>query len=226
MAETLPIFPLNTVLLPGTALPLHIFEPRYRQLTVDLMTGAVADRSFGVIAIRPGWSTEVNSLSQVHDVGCSALLRQAKRLPDGGFDIVTRGERRFRLLALDAYSAPYLVGSVRWLPDSEPSGAIAEAVPVLSESARAAHRRYCGVAWQREDWAEPGTDTDTMSLAHQIAADCVLALEDRQRLLEETNPLRRLRMVRRLLNRETGILNELRAVPASLFGLGSRPSRN
>ena len=46
--ETLPLFPLGTVLLPGAALPLHVFEPRYRQLTIDLLTGAVPGKQFGV----------------------------------------------------------------------------------------------------------------------------------------------------------------------------------
>ena len=188
MAETLPIFPLGTVLLPGASLPLHIFEPRYRQLTVDLVTGAVTGRSFGVVAIRQGWVTDVDELSQLHEIGCSATLRQVDRLPDGRFDIVTRGERRFRLLDLDSGSAPYLLGSVEWLPDAEVAGASVAAAPQLSESARAAHRRYCNAAWHREDWTEPEIGADTGTLAHLLAADCLLTIEDRQGLLEERNP--------------------------------------
>lgn len=224
VAETLPIFPLGTVLLPGASLPLHIFEPRYRQLTVDLVTGAVTGRSFGVVAIRQGWFTDVDEFSQVHEIGCSATLRQVKRLSDGRFDIVTRGEQRFRLLALDSGSAPYLMGSVEWLPDAEVVSR--EAVPALTESARAAHRRYCSAAWKSEDWTEPETEAEAETLAHLIAADCLLPMEDRQALLEETNPLRRLRLVRRALNRETGILRELRAVPAPLSEFSTQPSPN
>jgi Lon protease-like protein len=226
VAETLPIFPLGTVLLPGASLPLHIFEPRYRQLTVDLVTGAVTGRSFGVVALRQGWTTDPDELSQLHEVGCSATLRQVNRLPDGRFDIVTRGERRFRLLDLDSTSAPYLLGSVEWLPDAEVAPASVEAAPQLSESARAAHRRYCNAAWHREDWTEPELGADTGTLAHLLAADCLLTIEDRQHLLEERNPLRRLRMIRRVLNRETGILSELRAIPASLTEFSIRPSTN
>jgi Lon protease-like protein len=226
VAETLPIFPLGTVLLPGASLPLHIFEPRYRQLTVDLVTGAVTGRSFGVVAIRQGWFTDVDELSQLHEVGCSATLRQVNRLPDGRFDIVTRGERRFRLLDLDSSSAPYLLGSVEWLPDADIAPASGAAAPQLSESARAAHRRYCNAAWHREDWSEPEIGADTGTLAHLLAADCLLTIEDRQGLLEERNPLRRLRMVRRVLNRETGILRELRAVPAGLSEFSIKPSAN
>ena len=71
------------MLLPGAHLPLHIFEPRYRQLTVDLVTGVLPGKRFGVIALRPSLEIEVTSLGQLREVGCSAVLRQAKRLPDG-----------------------------------------------------------------------------------------------------------------------------------------------
>ncbi|MGH8965588.1 MAG: LON peptidase substrate-binding domain-containing protein, partial [Actinomycetes bacterium] len=118
MAETLPLFPLGTVLLPGATLPLHIFEPRYRQLTIDLVTGAVPDREFGVVAVREGWAPDNDSLAGLHEIGCTAYLRDVDRLPDGRFDIVTRGARRFRLLDVDADSKPYLMGSVEPLPDA------------------------------------------------------------------------------------------------------------
>jgi Lon protease-like protein len=210
--ESLPLFPLQAVLLPGASLPLHIFEPRYRQLTVDLVTGTVPGREFGVVAMRPANEHEVTSVSQLREIGCTAALRQAKRLPDGRYDIITTGGRRFRLLDLDHRSAPYLIGTVEWLPDADQ--APGPSVESLSETARAAHRRYCETAWQDDDWSEPDADLDVCQLAHVIAADCLLTMDDRQRLLEETRPLHRLRLVVRLLNRETGLLKTLRAVPA------------
>ena len=124
MAETLPIFPLSTVLLPETSLPLHIFEPRYRQLTVDLVTGAVPGRSFGVIALRQGSAEGPSAEQETHGIGCTALLREARRLPDGRFDIITQGEKRFRLLDIEPASAPYLVGNIEWVPDDEPTVAV------------------------------------------------------------------------------------------------------
>jgi uncharacterized protein len=215
--DSLPLFPLQTVLLPTTTLPLHIFEPRYRQLTLDLITGDVPDKSFGVVALLPSHEIEVTSLDQLRPVGCTAVLRQAKRLPDGRFDVVTVGARRFRLLALDTTSAPYLVGTVEWVPDT-PSGIPGQrgndAIDSLINAARAAYRRYCKIAWREGDWSEPPADTDVSSLAHLLAMDCLLTMDDRQRLLEETRPLHRLRAVGKLLNREAGILSALRAVPA------------
>ncbi len=222
MAETVPLFPLGTVLLPGASLPLHIFEPRYRQLTVDLVTGAVPGRSFGVIAVKQGLETAEET---THDIGCTAVLREARRLPDGRFDIVTRGEKRFRLLDIDETSAPYLVGSVEWVPDDDPPNDEL-LLPMLSRAAREAHRRYCTAAWQHGDWKEPAADVDVAALPHLLAADCLLTLEDRQALLEECDPANRLRLVRTLLVREAAFLRALRAVPVPLNQFAVHTSRN
>ncbi|MGH3888451.1 MAG: LON peptidase substrate-binding domain-containing protein [Pseudonocardiaceae bacterium] len=222
MAETLPLFPLGTVLLPGASLPLHIFEPRYRQLTVDLVTGAVPGRSFGVIAVKQG----LDSAEETHEIGCTAILREARRLPDGRFDIVTRGDKRFRLLDIDETSAPYLVGGVEWVPDDNPPDDDLMLLPMLARSAREAHRRYCAAAWQHGDWDEPAEDVDAAALAHLLAADCLLTLEDRQALLEECDPAERLRLVRILLVREAAFLRTLRAVPVPLNQFAVQPSRN
>jgi len=228
--ETLPLFPLQTVLLPGTTLPLHIFEPRYRQLTVDLITGTLPDKRFGVVALTPSHEVEVTTCDQVQAIGCAALLRQAKRLPDGRFDIVTAGEDRFRLLALDSTSAPYLMGAIEWVPDTPAvvpgQRDVEDTIGSLVNAARAAYRRYCQAAWQQGDWNEPAEDVAIEKLSHLLATDCLLPLEDRQRLLEETRPLHRLRMAGRLLNREAGILATLRAVPAPPAELRRHASKN
>ena len=216
MAETLPLFPLGTVLMPGASLPLHIFEPRYRQLTVDLVTGVVPEKEFGVIAVREGFTPDDDGMAGLHAVGCTAELEDVRRLPDGRFDIITRGARRFRLLDLDADAKPYLIGSVEFLPDAEIAGAGADLTQMLTTAARAAHRRYCNTAWKTGDWAEPEPDVEVSTLPHLLAADCLLPIADRQRLLEETSPVERLRMVRAMLARETGLLERLRAVPAPI----------
>lgn len=225
VAETLPLFPLGTVLMPGAALPLHIFEPRYRQLTVDLVTGSVPDKQFGVVAVREGWAPDDDGLQSLHTIGCTAEVRDVRRLPDGRYDIVTRGGRRFRLLEMDADSKPYLLGSVEYLPDTEtppPAGM----TQMLSAAARAAHRRYCSTAWKSGDWSEPAPDVEPGTLAHVLAADCLLPIDDRQHLLEQVSPTERLRMIRGLLARETGLLSELRAVPAPITTFAVEHSYN
>ena len=120
---------------------------------------------------------------------------------------------------LDAESKPYLMGSVEFLPDAteaDPDGRAADLTRMLSASARAAHQRYCETAWKKGDWAEPADDTTPATLPHVLAADCLLPIADRQRLLEQTSPTERLRMVRAFLARETGLLAQLRAVPAPI----------
>lgn len=210
---TLPLFPLQTVLLPGTHLPLHIFEPRYRQLTADLVTGNVPEHEFGVVALRAPLVREVSGLDHVYSVGCSTILREAKRLPDGRYDVVTRAARRFRLRELHRASAPYLMAVVDWLPDDAVPTSAESTARQLAEVARGAHQRYCEAAWHADDWHPPHDDADLGELAYQLAADCLLPLEDRQLLLEETHPLRRLRIACRLLTREAGFLETLGAVP-------------
>jgi Lon protease-like protein len=223
---SLPLFPLSTVLMPGAPLPLHIFEPRYRQLTVDLVTGALPDKQFGVIAVREGWSAgaTTDEIDGLHRVGCAAELLDARRLPDGRFDIVTRGVRRFRLLRVDADARPYLVGEVEYVPD-RPADA-PEELPLLAGAARAAHRRYCDTAWTSGEWSEPDADVEPAELPHLLAADCLLPLSDRQRLLEQTSPAVRLRMVRAFMIREAGLLRRLRAVPAPMHTFSVELSAN
>ncbi|HZG89961.1 MAG TPA: LON peptidase substrate-binding domain-containing protein [Pseudonocardia sp.] len=226
MTDTLPLFPLGTVLLPGALLPLHIFEPRYRQLTIDLVTGAVPQKQFAVVAVREGWGPDEDGLAGLHVVGCTAELRDVRRLPDGRFDIVTRGARRFRLLDLDTETKPYLLGTVEYLPDVENPAEAGDLTRMLISSARAAHRRYCATAWKTGDWSEPAADVEPGTLPHVLAADCLLPIVDRQRLLEQTSPTERLRMVRALMVRETGLLAQLHAVPAPINAFAVEHSCN
>jgi hypothetical protein len=99
-------------------------------------------------------------------------------------------------------------------------------LPMLARSARDAHKQYCLAAWQHEDWEEPKDDVDVAALAHLLAADCLLTLEDRQALLEECDPVDRLRLVRRLLVREAAFLRTLRAVPVPLNQFAVKASHN
>jgi Lon protease-like protein len=116
----LPLFPLRSVLCPGVALPLHVFEERYR-LMVDRCLAQ--GEPFGVVLIHEGH--EVGPLDgRIADVGTTAVIRQAGRYPDGRLDILTVGQQRFRLESVDSVSEPYLVGRVRLL--DEPTGAESE----------------------------------------------------------------------------------------------------
>jgi Lon protease-like protein len=117
----LPLFPLHAVLFPGVALPLHIFEERYRSMVGRCIA---AGEPFGVVLIRDGREVGDAPVS-LAQVGTTAIIRQAGRYPDGRMDIVTVGGRRFRIDALHPHREPYLVGEVEIL--DEPIGEREEA---------------------------------------------------------------------------------------------------
>src|SRR5262245_4737950 len=100
----LPLFPLNVVLFPGTPLPLHIFEPRYRQMLSDCLIG---DRRFGIV--QPGTGAERPDRGAV---GCIAEIRANEQLPDGRSHIVVVGGARFVVQRMLDDPAPYFVGLV------------------------------------------------------------------------------------------------------------------
>ncbi|WP_342788493.1 LON peptidase substrate-binding domain-containing protein [Saccharopolyspora dendranthemae] len=226
MLDTLPLFPLGSVLLPGGRLPLNIFEPRYRDLVQDLLNEDLPDRRFGVVTIRQGWEVGEDNVDSMYDVGCTAVLDQAKQLPGGRYDATAFGERRFRLLQIDHESASYLLARVQWLPDTEPEQDAPGRRERLTAAARDAHQRYHASGLREGPREVPGEDADSADLSYLLADDCVLTTEDRQDLLEETDPLIRLRNVRKLLLREAEFLRELRAVPAPLAEFAQQPSLN
>jgi len=107
----LPIFPLNTVLFPGMPLALHIFEDRYK-----LMIGKCLHerRPFGVVLIRQGVEA-LGPLPEPNTVGCTAFISQVERLQQGRMNIDVIGQRRFRIVSLEA-DLPYLHGQVEHYP--------------------------------------------------------------------------------------------------------------
>jgi uncharacterized protein len=99
LPPTIPIFPLpNVVLFPSVFLPLHIFEPRYRQMVEDALNG---DRIIGMVLLRAGWEGHYEGRPAVYPLGCAGVITHAERLPDGRFNIVLRGMEKFRITSED-----------------------------------------------------------------------------------------------------------------------------
>lgn len=104
--STLPLFPLpNAVLFPSVFLPLHIFEPRYRQMVRDALTG---DRMIGMVLLKPGFEADYDGRPPIYDVGGAGLITHAERLPDGRYNIILRGIDKFRLIGEDEPSSDIL----------------------------------------------------------------------------------------------------------------------
>ena len=115
----LPLFPLPLVLLPNEVLPLHIFEPRYRQMLTDIQE----DRGFfGLSYFEP--SSVSTEKPPIDSIGCAAEIRDVQGLPDGRSNIVTVGVIRYRLLEYVESGDPYLVGDVVFFDDDEEEASV------------------------------------------------------------------------------------------------------
>lgn len=200
----LPLFPLGTVLFPGVLLPLHVFEERYRQLVRDLLVAPYDARTLGIVAIREGREVGIDGIHALHAVGCVARLFRAEPYDDGRFDIVTTGQQRFRLDALDE-SRAYLQGDVTLLDD--PAGPDADGLAGQVERAWADYREALGST-------DAETPDDAVSLSYLVAAGAVLDVGEKQRLLEAPDAASRLRAELALLRRETALMSLLPSLPA------------
>jgi hypothetical protein len=198
MTRRLPLFPLGTVLFPGTALPLHVFEPRYRALMDDL-TGAELGTpliipEFGVALIERGH--EVGGGDQRCEVGTVARLADARRLDDGRWVALAGGVGRFRV-DTSLPDDPYPLAIVEDLAD-DPWGATP---PAALAGAEAEVRRALALAMELEGRAGPVTidlDDDPATAAWQLCGLAPLGDLDRQRLLETGDHQARLDLVRSL----------------------------
>ncbi len=91
----LPLFPLpSVVLFPGVFLPLHIFEPRYKQMVARALEG---DRIIGMTLLKPGHDVAYEGRPPVFDLGCAGLITHVERQNDGTFNLILRGLSKFRI---------------------------------------------------------------------------------------------------------------------------------
>ncbi len=115
----IPLFPLNTVLFPGTPIHLHIFEERYKQMVNTCLQDK---RPFGVVLIRNGMEA-LGPLAEPFRIGCTAEIAHVQRLEDGQMNLVAVGQERIRILSFDSLTQPYLLGQVRLYPLTNPDPA-------------------------------------------------------------------------------------------------------
>jgi uncharacterized protein len=109
----IPLFPLpNFVLFPGVRVPLHIFEPRYREMVSDVAAG---HGIIGMMMLKGPWERDYYGFPDVFGVGCAGHIEELVRLPDGRFNLILEGVSEFEL-EQESRERSYREGTVRWLP--------------------------------------------------------------------------------------------------------------
>lgn len=204
--ETLPLFPLNVVLLPRSSLPLHIFEDRYKTLIGECRA---RQSDFGM--------TLVTGKRMAH-TGCSAAVVEVTReYPDGRLDIVAQGRRRFRLLSYDPARAPYLTGVVEYVDD-----AIEDQDRDLAAQTIELFNRLVEVAFKGKVGPIPPSDAG-LTLSYVMAQKAGLDVSQRQHLLEQVSENERLRFLRKHFDELIPRLEKAEEIERVLRGDGYLP---
>jgi Lon protease-like protein len=174
MSSLLPIFPLELVLLPGVPLPLHIFEPRYKEMIAECLE---LKQPFGVVRA---------SSEGVADIGCTAeILQVTKKYDDGRMDILTRGVDRFEVLQVTE-DRSFLQAEITFLQD-EPSRPARQMV----EQAVRLHAEVAKLAGTEITGPEEGAS----NLSFLLAGSLPLDLDFKQKLLVTMSEAERLEAV-------------------------------
>jgi Lon protease-like protein len=182
----LPLFPLDLVLLPGTPLPLHIFEPRYKEMIGECLA---QDTHFGVIrALDEG----------IAEVGCTAeIVTVTKEYPDGRLDLVAEGRKRFEVLELNQ-DRSFLQAEVLLVPDEPGPSADKDKARAIQ-----VHQEILSLAGAVQDLSA----ADQNALSFYLAGSLPLDLDFKQKLLATRSEGERIQAVASYLE---GILPNLR----------------
>jgi len=192
----LPLFPLPVVLFPGVPLPLHIFEPRYREMLSDIRVG---NNFFGLSYFDS--STSEKDVPPAGHVGCVAEVTEEQALPDGRSNVLTIGLIRYRVDEYIESDGPYLVARVSFFEDQEEDDA------ALQDRSREVADTFTRIAravriLNDERASLPDiSDTEPQRLSFLVAAAMEIDAEIKQELLELRSTGERLRRLRDMLIR-------------------------
>jgi Lon protease-like protein len=190
LPSTLAIFPLpNVVLFPGVFLPLHVFEPRYRQLVADTLDG---DRVIGMTLLRPGWESDYEGRPPIYETGCAGLITHVEPLPDGRYHLVLKGLQKFRVLGEHSDQA-YRVAQVEPLAE-----AVTETDRTTLRDGRHQLELMLAPLLERSERRLPANLSDE-EVVNALSQYLDLQLVERQALLECTGPVARCALLLELL---------------------------
>ena len=187
---TVRLFPLpNVVLFPRMTLPLHVFEPRYREMTTDALAD---DRLITMVLLKPGWEMDYGGKPAVHRVACIGRIMGQSVLDDGRYHLLLQGLNRVRIVRELDNDKLYRLARVELLADAAPDEAH------TSENQRKDLAARLGV-WLSTMGLDPDrlmklcrSDVPAGTLADMVSFILPLDFEFKQKLLEELHPERRL----------------------------------
>jgi uncharacterized protein len=206
LPSLLPIFPLpSVVLFPNVFLPLHIFEPRYRQMIGDALGG---DRMIGMVLLRPGYENRYEETPPVYEVGCAGLMTHSEHLADGRYNIVLRGLERFRIVGEQDPTTSVLYRRALIAPLPESDGESPAALKTERQRLESLLAPFLSGTLAERGLPRSMPDED---LINALAQYLELEPIERQALLERDGPLARCRSLVELL--------EMKALASK--GLGS-----
>jgi ATP-dependent Lon protease len=192
----LPLFPLSVVLFPGVPLPLHIFEPRYRQMLHDIRVGK---NLFGLSYFDT--STSEKECPPLGSIGCVAKVTDTQTFPDGRSNILTVGVIRYRIEAYVERGDPYLVARVSYFEDeADDSEAVEESSRDVAEIFTRIARAVRIINDERAHLPNIA-DTEPERLSFLVAAAMEVDTDVKQELLELRLTSERLRRLRDILAR-------------------------
>lgn len=192
----LPVFPLGIVLFPGVPLPLHIFEPRYRQMLHDIRTG---NNLFGLSYFDA--STSHKDIPPAGTIGCVAEVTETQSLPDGRSNILTVGIIRYRIDDYVERGDQYLVARVSFFEDEdEDNELLRESSHEVAENFTRIARAVRIINDERANLPDI-TDTEPQRLSFLVSAAMEVDAEVKQELLELRRTSERLDRLRDMLGR-------------------------
>jgi Lon protease-like protein len=195
--RALPVFPLpRLVFFPGSVLPLHFFEPRYREMIEDCVTTGPA--AMAVTLLEPGWEPDYEGRPPIHTVAGAGRFLQHQRRPDGRFDVLLAGIARVQLEELPAEGKSYRRARATVLPDRAPHpGAVDRVLSDVLGTVSA----VSGLVRQRHPEFDLGLDPRFSPgvIADRIADRMVADVERRQALLEQPDVKVRLALLNETL---------------------------
>ena len=210
---TIPVFPLpTTVFYPGTPLPLHIFEPRYREMTADALEGK---RTIGMVLLKPNWEEDYFDKPQIFSAGCVGDIQKVIKHPDGKYNFTLMGLRRFRIIK-EEEGKPYRQAKIELLEEKNEQDIFEDRPNECREKLIENFLKFIGLIPEgnskkkEPDW---NLGTKLSEFVDRFAYQLDLSLEQKQSFLEEQDVLKRADFLHSFLKMKTDLiqLSKMRA---------------